>query len=1092
MQCPQCQFENVATAKFCVECGTKMENTCPSCGVEVDVGDKFCHSCGHALAGAPPAPPAPAAPEPSSATETGTRRPVTVLFADISGFTTLSGKLDPEDTHALLNEFFGVADALVRRFGGSIDKRIGDSVMAVFGAPIAHDNDPERAVRAALDVHEAVADLGNETTGVIRIHAGIAAGEVVASHVGSDDHEEFTVTGETVNLAARLQDLAHPGETLISESVHRQVADLVTSETLDQVSIRGIEDTRQVWRVTGIAAPGATTAEGRLFGRQAELSQLAGALDTCLDSGGGQAICLRGEAGIGKSRLMAEFRDMAEGKGFTCHTTRVLDFGAGLGQDAIRTLVGEMLGTRGDDAEPARAVAAENAVRLGLVSANNVVHLNDLLDVEQPIALRSVYDAMDDDARTSGRRETVSEIAKGLAGRGALALFVEDVQWADSPALMYLAGLCSTLVDYPVLLVMTTRIEGDPLDQNWRAQAHGCPVLTIDLGPLRGVDAVQMAEEFPQLDSAAIEVCVKRADGNPLFLEQLLRSATEHESDQIPESLHSLVLARMDALDSSDREALQGASVLGQRFPLDALRSVLGWDGYECDGLINRLMVRPDNGAYLFSHALIRDGVYASLLNSSKRTLHARAAQYFEDRDPVLHAEHLERADDPRAAAAWLSAAKNLAKRYRDARAAEAVMQGLSVANSELDRFTLTCFSGDLQRRLGNPSDSETLFQQALELAATDSQRCQVLIGIAAADRLLARDDDGVQALDRAQPIAESENLQSEMAQIHYYRGASAFALADFEGCLFHHSATLNIAEQLDAPELQARALSGLGDAYYACGDMSRARDLFQRCLAISQEHGFGRIEVANRFIVGNCRRYMNELREGYDDAVASADNARAIGNHRAEAYSQLMAAEIGTELGYFDDAEQRALRSLEVIESLGNERFSAYLLHHVARAKYWNGKSTEVDALLDEALARARRTRLSFIGPRILGFMAWTRSTPAERKAARNEGEQLIEAGCVAHNALWFYRDAIEGALLDEDWGEAGRFAKTLEDYTARHPLPWAEFFIARGRALAAWGQGSRDPEARARLEGPLELGREVGFAVSTPAIEQALAAKS
>ena len=195
---------------------------------------------------------------------------------------------------------------------------------------------------------------------------------------------------------------------------------------------------------------------------------------------------------------------------------------------------------------------------------------------------------------------------------------------------------------------------------------------------------MQMAEEFPQLDSAAIEVCVKRADGNPLFLEQLLRSATEHESDQIPESLHSLVLARMDALDSSDREALQGASVLGQRFPLDALRSVLGWDGYECDGLINRLMVRPDNGAYLFSHALIRDGVYASLLNSSKRTLHARAAQYFEDRDPVLHAEHLERADDPRAAAAWLSAAKNLAKRYRDARAAEAVMQGLSVANSEL------------------------------------------------------------------------------------------------------------------------------------------------------------------------------------------------------------------------------------------------------------------------------------------------------------------------------------------------------------------------------------------------------------------------
>ena len=664
MQCPQCQFENVATAKFCVECGTKLESVCPSCGTEVDGGDKFCHACGHALVGARPATSAPAAPEPSSVTESGTRRPVTVLFADISGFTTLSGKLDPEDTHALLNKFFGVTDALVRRFGGSIDKHIGDSVMAVFGAPIAHDNDPERAVRAALDIHNAIADLGNEKTGVIRIHAGIAAGEVVASHVGSDDHEEFTVTGETVNLAARLQDLAHPGETLISESVHRQVAELVISETLDQVSIRGIEGTRQVWRVTGIAAPGTATAQGRLLGRQAELAQLSSALEACLDANRGQAICLRGEAGIGKSRLMAEFRNMAAGKGFVCRATRVLDFGAGMGldanrgqaiclrgeagigksrlmaefrnmaagkgfvcratrvldfgagmgRDAIRTLVGEMLGTSEGDAEPARVAAAENAVHLGLVPTDNVVHLNDLLGIEQPIALRSIYDAMDDDARTSGRRETVSEIAKGLAGREALALFIEDVHWADPPVLMYLAGLCSALVEYPALLVMTTRIEGDPLDQNWRAQAHGCPVLTIDLGPLQSIDAQQMAEEFPQLDPAAIEICVERADGNPLFLEQLLRSATEHESGQIPESLHSLVLARMDALASGDREALRAASILGQRFTLDALRSLLGRADYACDGLIDRLMVRPDNGAFLFSHALIRDGVYASLL----------------------------------------------------------------------------------------------------------------------------------------------------------------------------------------------------------------------------------------------------------------------------------------------------------------------------------------------------------------------------------------------------------------------------------------------------------------------------------------------
>ena len=232
-------------------------------------------------------------------------------------------------------------------------------------------------------------------------------------------------------------------------------------------------------------------------------------------------------------------------------------------------------------------------------------------------------------------------------------------------------------------------------------------------------------------------------------------------------SLHSLVLARMDALDGADREALQAASVLGQRFTLDALRHLHGDGNYTCDSLINHLMVRPDNGAFLISHALIRDGVYASLLNTSKRALHTKAAQFFHNRDPVLHAEHLERAGDPGAAAAWSSAAKSLAERYRDARAAEAVKRGLLVAESDVDRFALTCFSGDLQRRLGDPSDSESMFQQALELASTDPQRCQALIGIAAADRLLARDDDGVQALDRAQPNVGSATSISPRSKFY-------------------------------------------------------------------------------------------------------------------------------------------------------------------------------------------------------------------------------------------------------------------------------------------------------------------------------------
>ena len=366
MQCQKCGSDNRQGRRFCAECGAALATPCAECGFANEAGEKFCGGCGAPLTDATSA-----ADERTSTVETplatpGELRQVTIMFADLSGFTKLSQELAPEDTHALLNRFFEALDGVVQSFDGRIDKHMGDSVMAVFGAPVAHSNDPERAIRSALGIHQAVSGLSVDRP--MRVHIGIASGQVIASGTGSGTHQEYTVTGDSVNLAARLQDMAASGETCISDAVHIAVAHLVSAEAMEQVSIRGLERPVRVWRLLGLEEAGAQRPERSFVGRQTELRQFTGAVEVCAESGRGQSIYVRGEAGIGKTRLIEEFRASAEGAGFACHTGLVLDFGVGKGQDAIRSVVRSLLDIPAGSGKAVRATTAEKAVARGLVS----------------------------------------------------------------------------------------------------------------------------------------------------------------------------------------------------------------------------------------------------------------------------------------------------------------------------------------------------------------------------------------------------------------------------------------------------------------------------------------------------------------------------------------------------------------------------------------------------------------------------------------------------------------------------------------------------------------------------------------------------
>lgn len=1017
----------------------------------------------------------------------GDRRQVTVLFADLSGFTKLSSELGAEDTHALLNRYFETVDGIVKNYGGSIDKHIGDSVMAVFGAPVAHTNDPERAIRAASDIHGAMGCIGKELGKELNAHIGIASGQVVASGTGSEAHREYTVTGDSVNLASRLTDLAKSGETLISEAVRSALSDRIDCVALPETEIAGLITPVSIWRLMRLLDSRASLPRP-FVGRRRELRQFSGAIEDCLETGAGQTLFVRGEAGIGKTRLIEEFQRLAQQRGFETHIGLVLDFGAGKGQDAIRALVRSLLGipTRRD--KTFRAETVERMVSAGAIALEHVPHLNDLLDIEQPLDFRTIYDAMDNRLRNLGKQETIAKLVEHRSAKSPLLLRVEDVHWADALVLAHLSHLATTVSECRALLVISSRVEGDPLDQAWRSGIGGASLSTIDLGPLREEEANSLASDFQDVSSAYAQNCIERAGGNPLFLEQLLRSGEETSVNEVPGSVQSIVQARMDNLEPSDRAALQAAAVLGQRVSLVAVRNLIESTDYEASRLIAHALIRPDGEDYLFAHALIREGVYGSLLKPRRQALHRRAAAWFKDQEPALWAEHLERADDPAAPRAYLDAANSELTVNRFERALRLVEQGLAISGDDRVAHELRCLSGDILRELGLLDRSLDAFSRALEIAADDEERCRALIGRAEAMRVLERIDEALELLDTARPIAEAKGLRHELTRLHHLRGNLLFPKGRIAGCRKEHERALHYAREIGSAEDEARALGGLGDADYVNGRMQSACDAFESCVAICRQKRFGRIEVANASMIGHCLLYLLRLRHSLESSRTTIEKAQRVGHHRAELNAQTAAYFASYELGEFNAARNHIKRALEIAEQIGTYRFKQPALRTLARIHRDEGQRDRALECIRLGIEVARELGVAFEGPRLFGSLAVITNDPEEQRAALATGEAIIADGCVGHNQFYFYRDAMEVSLEQSDWDEAECYARTFENFAEAEPVAWSEFYIARGRVLAAIGRGRRDETAIRELKRLRDEAERMEMKVALPKLEKAM----
>ncbi|MBB5510202.1 adenylate/guanylate cyclase domain-containing protein [Paraburkholderia atlantica] len=1025
----------------------------------------------------------------SPAEAKGERRQVAVLFADLCGFTQMSREVDAEEVLAVLDRYFEQADRTVEQHGGHVDKHVGDCVMAVFGAPVSHGNDVERAVRAALAIRDGMPDLARALGRPVSVHIGIAGGEVVASGTGSATHREYTVTGDTVNLASRLTDAAEPGQILISETVRRPLADRLDCVERGALSVKGFAETVTAWSIAALLR----SRPGRpLVGRHHEMQRFRSVLDSCRETGVGRTVLLRGEAGIGKTRLVEEFEREARESGFLSHTGLVLDFGAATGRGAIQSLVRGLLAPDGSTDADASAAGVEHALDTGLIDAGDALFLDDLVDVPMGFEDRTVYEAMDNEMRVRGRRNALARLVQRASRQRPRVLVVEDIHWSDESTLRDLAGLSATMAGCPAVLVLTARTHGDSSEEPWRA-ALSEPYSQIDLGPLSTSDAHAMARSFPGAQAGLAGRCIARAAGNPLFLEQLLNDAQDGQGTGVPGSVRSLVQARLDRLDPANKTVLQAASVLGQLFEKEAVDFLVDGDGASADAgvalepLVIGLLLRRQGSGFIFHHALIRDAIYDGLLKSRRRDLHRRAAQWYGERDLLLRAEHLDRAGDPGAALAYCDAARSQASGYHYETALRLVERGLDLADQRSERAALECLRGNALHDLGDMKSALHAFETALEFATTDAERCRAWIGRATVKRIIDDLDGAWADLDHAAEAAQG--LAREQARIHFLRGNLCFPRGDIDGCVREHGRSLALARDACDPEQEAAALGGLGDAEYMRGRMISAHEAFSRCIELCQCHGFGRIEVANLPMRAITTWFTGEAASALDAALASVAAAQKVGHPRALAVAHHAAWHCLHDRAEWDRAWEHVAPALQCARELKSRRFEGEALAFSAEMHRVAGRQREARADIEAALSISRETGMNYLGAAYLGVLARTTDDPVVFAQALAEGEALLSAGAVSHNHFLFRRDAIDACIDRKRWDAAAHHAAALEDYARREPSAFSAFFVARARALVSYGTGKRDPALLKELQRLRQEGGSLGFLYALQTIDAALA---
>jgi class 3 adenylate cyclase/tetratricopeptide (TPR) repeat protein len=904
--CGNCAVENPSAAQFCMSCGERLQRTCQQCGSEVLPGARFCVSCGTPLgsddgpvaagAGAAPAtsPPEREQEPPAMVASDGTleeRRTVTVLFADLSGYTAIAERLDPETVKALIDRSLGRLGEEVLRVGGRVDKYMGDNVMATFGAPVAHENDPERAVRAAVGMQEAMGELNERLLAdfgtQFELRVGVNTGEVLAGTVG----DAYTVIGDAVNVAARLQTSSTPGTITVGERTHRATNGLVEYEPLEPLSLKGKSEPVAAWRVLRLldARTGAVRRSHRetpLVGRDDELAALQTIFGRVARNAAPHLVTVIGAAGVGKSRLLRELEDALAGSqpDVPVRKGRCLPFGSGV----VYWPLSEMLRAECAivDGDPAEVAWAKLSTRLRPLLAGDgsgeeevsrrILPLARLLGIEPP-DVAGLPEREDAQSAREGIFGAVRTCLEGISEGEPLVLAWEDIHWADE-GMLDLIEYLSQWLRAPVLQVCLARDELLERRPSWGASRRTTTSLFLD--PLAPSDTRELIGSL--LSGAGtkpdvLEALAQRAEGNPLFAEEMVQRLAEEggaRAAELPDTVQGLLAARLDSLAPFERQLVAHAAVVGRTFWEGALAPVAAAEQGDLQSALATLrekdIIVPGEGARLadeqelaFKHVLIRDVAYGTLPKAVRARKHFEVGMFIEQRAGerwqevvALLAEHYGRAaslgQEVRLEPVQLAPLQAKALRFLEAAgdAASALYSnqealadyeaaGALDAADDAQQARIREKQGDLALRLGRVDAAIGVWEQVLEYHRdlSDLEHVAELhrkIGAALAHKgersqAIQHHQQGINLIKDGPPSLALVRLYEEAAWLYMQVGDNMLAI-------YASEKALRLAERLGEVGAASRAHGIFGRVFGRIGDTVKARENLERAIELARD----------------------------------------------------------------------------------------------------------------------------------------------------------------------------------------------------------------------------------------------------------------
>jgi class 3 adenylate cyclase/tetratricopeptide (TPR) repeat protein len=972
---------------------------CPNCGEENPARARFCLSCGTALDHAP-------------AQRREERKLVSILFCDLVGFTARSDRADPEDVRATLRPYHERLRKEIERFGGTVEKFIGDAVMAVFGAPVAHEDDAERAVRSALRIVDAIKEMNEERPGLdLSVRIGVNTGEAVVALDARLAEGEGIVTGDVVNTAARLQTVAPTGGVVVGEVTYRATKDLVSYEPLDPVTVKGKAEPLPIWRaVEARSRFGVDVEQGTrtpFVGRQNDFAVLTQTFDRAVSEPSVQLVTITGEPGVGKTRLLWEFRRELDDRPDLIYWRqgRCLPYGEGVTYWALGEMVKAQAGVLETDSPDDALAKLDTALAALINDASERDWLRGRLAPLVGIAGQESQGESRDEAFAAWGR-----FVEAIAARDPLVLVFEDLHWADGPLVEFVEHLVEWSSDVPLFVICSARPELYERHPGWGGGKRNST--TISLAPLSGADTARLLSAL--LEQAVLPADVQselldRAGGNPLFAEEFVRMLVDRgilerhgaslrltvgpDDVPMPESVHASIGARLDTLSPDRKALLQDASVIGKVFWSGALASMGRGDARAIRETLHDLsrkeLVRTvrttsveGEAEYSFWHALVRDVAYGQIPRAERASKHLAVADWIEgmagerlaDQAEFL-AYHFERAIELTSAAGQdpgddlrRKASRALAMAGERASRLDVRKGGAFHARAEAvlpegdpDRLFLHVRAVEAAAQLGEASAEEMI---AAYRAAIDDFRQRddplhagaMLVDLSRFTKAVGDTEQADRTSQEALALLEPLGPTRELAFSYANHAGNRMLVADREAWGHYTDAALELAERLDLPEVTVRGLQYRGIFRILGGDLEGRADL-EEALRMGLELGLGNTTAV---AFTNLADWIAEL-EGPEPSLAKYEEGIRFAERRGlQNISTWMRGEMTWrmfDLGRWDDV----LRTADEIARWYGGRTPGQPLLFArtmeARVRMYRGEFERSGRMIEEVLPVARES---------------------------------------------------------------------------------------------------------------------------------------